>query len=312
MEENQCKWISSRGLLKSCDRRNRAPESSVRHIDPDLLDGVQDYDVVHICSWLTITNFINNFVPRLTKKIIIVSNDSDMDAPIFEKPVGVGDEIAKDAILAFINSDQCVHWFTQNCTLHHPKVSAIPIGMDYHTFKRYMHPGLQEQQLDAIPQKRFEQRLLKCYGNFHFKMQGKYYSADRIACLRDVPKELTYIEAQPMPRTNTWARQTLFAFVLSPPGGGMDCHRTWEALLLGCIPIVKRFNVPCDTIYDDLPVLVVDNWSDITLDLLQKTRLAFQKKRDAGEFKMEKLTLNYWVKHIQSYKRLSVRQVVSQ
>jgi hypothetical protein len=30
-----------------------------------------------------------------------------------------------------------------------------------------------------------------------------------------------------------------YAFVASPYGGGPDCHRTWEALILGCIPIVK-------------------------------------------------------------------------
>ena len=30
-----------------------------------------------------------------------------------------------------------------------------------------------------------------------------------------------------------------FAFVASPSGNGLDCHRTWEALLLRSIPIVK-------------------------------------------------------------------------
>jgi hypothetical protein len=305
MEETECKWVSSRGLLKSCDRRNRAPESSSRHMDTDLLAGLQDYDVVHICSWLTITLFVKNLVPQLTKKIIVVSNDSDMDAPIFEKPVGVGDEIAKAEILAFINSDLCVHWFTQNCTLVHPKVSAIPIGLDYHTFRAYNPCTVQERQLDVISQKSkpFEERMMKCYSNFHFGMHGKYYSAERVACVNEVPRALTYYEPQRIMRSITWERQTLFAFVLAPAGGGMDCHRTWEALLLGCIPIVKRFQVPCDSIYDDLPVLLVDDWRDITEELLQKTLVEFRRKRDAGDFKMERLTLKYWVDHIRSYKK---------
>ena len=29
-----------------------------------------------------------------------------------------------------------------------------------------------------------------------------------------------------------------YTFILSPAGIGLDCHRTWEALCLGCIPIV--------------------------------------------------------------------------
>ena len=27
-------------------------------------------------------------------------------------------------------------------------------------------------------------------------------------------------------------------FVLSPPGRGLDCHRTWEAIYLGAVPVV--------------------------------------------------------------------------
>jgi hypothetical protein len=49
-------------------------------------------------------------------------------------------------------------------------------------------------------------------------------------------------------------------FVLSPPGNGPDCHRTWEAIYLGAIPIVKRNFWPFESI--DLPVLIVDHWED--------------------------------------------------
>ena len=305
MEETQCKWISSRGLLKSCDRRNNHPQSSCRDIDPDILKNIEDYDVVHVCSWLTITNFVKNFVPSLNKKIIVVSNDSDMDAPIFEKPVGKGDDVAKEEILEFINSDKCVHWFTQNCTLKHPKVSAIPIGMDYHTFKRYMSSVEQENILNTTlkKSKHFENRIMKCYGNFHFRMNKKYYTQERIDCISKVSKEVVYYETKPVNRNMTWERQSLFAFVLCPAGGGMDCHRTWEALLLGCIPIVRRFNVPCDDIYDELPVLVVDEWEDVTQELLIKTLEEFKKKRDEGLFNMKRLELKYWVDKIRSYKK---------
>lgn len=51
-------------------------------------------------------------------------------------------------------------------------------------------------------------------------------------------------------------------YVLSPPGNGFDCHRTWEAIYLGCIPIVKREFWPFCHL--KLPVLVLDDWSDIS------------------------------------------------
>jgi hypothetical protein len=50
-------------------------------------------------------------------------------------------------------------------------------------------------------------------------------------------------------------------FVLSPPGNGADCHRTWEAIYLGAIPIVHKSFWPF--IHLPLPVLIVDNWFDV-------------------------------------------------
>jgi hypothetical protein len=56
-------------------------------------------------------------------------------------------------------------------------------------------------------------------------------------------------------------------FVVSPHGNGLDCHRTWEALYLGVIPIVKTSSL--DQLYEDLPVLIVDDWSDVTREFLE-------------------------------------------
>ena len=51
------------------------------------------------------------------------------------------------------------------------------------------------------------------------------------------------------------------AFVLSPPGNGADCHRTWEAIYLGAIPIVLKKYWPFSHL--NLPVLAVEEWSDV-------------------------------------------------
>ncbi len=50
-------------------------------------------------------------------------------------------------------------------------------------------------------------------------------------------------------------------FVLSPPGNGPDCHRTWEALYLGSTPIVKSAYWPFKKM--DLPVVSIDSWSEL-------------------------------------------------
>jgi hypothetical protein len=55
-------------------------------------------------------------------------------------------------------------------------------------------------------------------------------------------------------------RKTLF--VPSPAGNGLDCHRTWEALYLGCVPVVLEADFCGDSTW---PVLVVKNWRDLAL-----------------------------------------------
>lgn len=51
-------------------------------------------------------------------------------------------------------------------------------------------------------------------------------------------------------------------FVLSPPGNGPDCHRTWEAIYLGAVPIVHASAWPFKAF--DLPVIVLDDWESLS------------------------------------------------
>ena len=45
-------------------------------------------------------------------------------------------------------------------------------------------------------------------------------------------------------------------------------------------------------LFDDLPVLIVDTWGDISENLLRSTIEDFKDKK----FNVEKLNLSYWVK----------------
>lgn len=63
-------------------------------------------------------------------------------------------------------------------------------------------------------------------------------------------------------------RRTLF--VPSPAGNGLDCHRTWEALYLGAVPVILEKDFCGDQSW---PVLVVPTWNDLIekdLDELQQ------------------------------------------
>ena len=73
-------------------------------------------------------------------------------------------------------------------------------------------------------------------------------------------------------------------FVLSPPGNGIDCHRTWESLYVGCIPIVIK-----NYIYDNfknLPLLQVNDYSEVTSELLSSFNI--------NDYSSEKLNMSFW------------------
>ena len=49
-------------------------------------------------------------------------------------------------------------------------------------------------------------------------------------------------------------------YVISPPGAGADCYRTWEAIYLGAIPVVLEEFWPFKHL--DLPVMVVKSYAE--------------------------------------------------
>jgi len=58
--------------------------------------------------------------------------------------------------------------------------------------------------------------------------------------------------------------------VVAPRGNGWDTHRLWEALYLGCVPIVE--SGPLDALYNQLgggAVLIVKDWAKVTEASLQ-------------------------------------------
>ena len=83
--------------------------------------------------------------------------------------------------------------------------------------------------------------------------------------------------------------------LLAPPGRGVDTHRLWEALYLGCVPVVARSSL--DSIYADLPVLIVKDWKDVTATFLEDKWPEFVER--LANFHPS-LHRNHWWAHIEA------------
>ena len=81
-------------------------------------------------------------------------------------------------------------------------------------------------------------------------------------------------------------------FVLSPRGNGSDCHRTWETLYLGAIPVVVDNGKENINLYDDLPIVKLKNWEEWNINTLNKHLIEFLQQEK--NFNKEKIWFSYW------------------
>jgi len=217
---------------------------------------------------------------------VLVTGDSDL-------PVNLA-LLQELQVTQILQSSLLLKWYAQNLDAEHPTISHLPIGLDYHTM--WHNPGFWGlSSISPIAQERslievfarspiFNLRYLNAYCNWHFELER----GDRKECYSKAEHAACFYEIRPVPRNATWMRQAECMFVLSPEGAGMDCHRTWEALCLGCIPIVKRNSL--QGLFQYLPVLIVDDWHEVTRDRLK----AYAEKIPTQKFDFSSLFLGSW------------------
>jgi hypothetical protein len=279
------KYLSSIGFMKSCD-----DNQIINYIDPfkinidwkKLLSTGNDKS----CIYVKMGNFKEfiNIIDRIPFNFILITGDGDETFP--------KDVLPYELFINIINNNKIIKWYSTNCDENiHPKLSVVPIGLNYHCSALWNNVPIVNQEylletirIQSLP---FYERINKCYSNFHFSFHNNFGNPRKDA-IDQISSSLIYYEPNKISTEDTWVNQSKYTFVISPHGNGLDCHRTWEALILGCIVIVKKSVL--DPLYDDLPVLIVNEWSDITEDLLQKTLHLFKTRT----FDYNKLTLQYW------------------
>ena len=288
--ENECKYVSSRGLLKSTDIHMPNPCSSSSELDPTVYSKIQRGSTVYVCN-SAFRTFRDHVLPTISAPFVLVSGDSDIAMPY--------GAFTEEEFQAFVSDPRISHWFCQNLMISHPKMTPMPIGLDYHTISRVgeVHPWGAgklplDQEADLIKAMQeappLQERHIYCYSNFHHAVFSIGSRGDRKEVVEKVPKDIMFYDPVFTSRDIAWNHQSFFTYVLSPRGGGYDCHRTWEALCLGCIPIVKSSGL--DPLFQGLPVLIVKDWSELSRPVIQDALVQFA----LHDFSKEKLLLSYW------------------
>lgn len=239
-------------------------------------------------------SYINKLIPFLDnvkKPFILISAMEDTQLPL---------EIDIDFMNKITTNPFFKHWFSINKTIPDDLLfTSVPYGLDYWTLNTRPFFGediqtfdKQNMALESIINSsvHFSQRIPKIYGNFHFNFTDDRHGGWRRKLLDIIPKDIIFYEQNTLPRIESYKSMSNYSFVVSPFGHGFDCIRTFEALCLGCIVIMKKSFL--DIIYKDLPILLVDEWSDINDTILQKTLDNFKNK----QFDYDKLKMDYWIR----------------
>jgi hypothetical protein len=239
-------------------------------IPPDgkyFVDEILERDAIIFCK----TDFIDYLFSNLSKSInnyVIITHHSDY--PI-------------DNYRFSMKPDSVKKWFAINPIIKSDSLVCIPLGLKTHKGSYLEEKYMTKWFIENINKLKNNQKENKVYCNW---TNTNPYRMSIINKLEN--NKIDFVLESNLSFDTYAENMSMCKFVISPPGNGIDCHRTWESLYLGCIPIVIK-----NSIYDewtDLPILQVNDYSEVDNNLLN----SFAKK----QFNYEKLYFQYWKKII--------------
>lgn len=218
--------------------------------------------------------FIQHVLPFMTHPFTLVTTDGDNSVP---------SSIPSSQIL--LEHPLLVKWYGQNYdgTSTNSKLRPFPIGFDLHTMRqgsRGKFNGFDTMQA--------------MHETAHVRENKIIFDSMRLSSLRrSVRSRLkcaSLVQLPRLPSNQLWKKYIEFTFGISPHGVGIDCHRTWEMLYFGMIPIVKTSSL--DPLYKDLPVLILQEWDDLCNLDLEKVYEEMKRKMPVSE---DNFTLEKWL-----------------
>ncbi len=225
-------------------------------------------------------SFFSYIYPRIQSPFVLITGNSDYTVP--------------GPFSSFLEDSKLLGWYGMNTMgCKHPKMHPLPIGF---ANRCWDHGDLNvirwsDQRHHMMP------KVITLYMNFLIETHA-YERAPLYEKFKDQPYCVARSRLSPAQYLQDLAASK---FVLSPRGNGLDCHRTWEALVMGAIPVVITSDL--DPLFADLPVLIIKSWDEITEEFLEAKWEEMREK----EYRFEKLFADYWFEQFKSSSSLSIR-----
>lgn len=175
--------------------------------------------------------------------------------------------------------DNVVRICAVNAISYGGKVVASPYGIQRKMTPWDNRKEILKQQVDKSPHKLLHVSLKE---DSHSERKG----------LRNlfVDKHWALVDTSRVDYSTFLQRMKECKFVLCPRGNAIDCHRNWETLYMRRVPVMKGHPY-LEHLFKDYPVLFVDDYSQVTEELLVENNQLFL---DAQTMNISKLDLNYF------------------
>ncbi len=286
----------NKGIAMLCDHYELNAQ-----LRPESFANIKAGDLVWIRGG-SIEQFFSEIFPKIEVPFALVTGDSVRSLPREAKVPDLEN---------IFNGQKLLHWFAQNCDAGNylqSKITAIPLGIDFHSqyekdswrYNETLTPQDQEQRLLQLKKAANFERQCLAYADFQFNnttrnliKRDPSIKKDRKAIFKQLKKNpAVFFQKKRLLRESLWEAMSRFEFVISPHGTGLDCHRTWEALVLGSYVIVEPSVL--DPLYSGLPVKIVQDYSEISPTNLALWRAEFKQNYHYQQYFM-RLTNQHWV-----------------
>jgi len=177
--------------------------------------------------------------------------------------------------------------FSVNAFEYNEKLVPIPIGLEN---RRLHHNGILSRYINLsnnIPTNPAVFHSFSLHTNP--KERGHY-----LECLNNYELAEGYDRLDQQTYLETISK---YMFCFSPPGNGIDCHRTWEAITMNVVPICVKSPLIDFFVSLELPIWAIEDFSEITKfkspELLKEKYLQVIKKSNK-----ERALFDFWKKKI--------------
>jgi len=264
-----------------------------------LISNNSKYIKLELTEDILYENSLCTTLKQLSNKIILFSN-IDIDFPPPKKPyeydkffhkynmpenyesISYYDKIDKHVIDIIEKNNLFI--VTYSVSINHPNIIFVPLGI----YSQFNHFHLKTKNKDIL-----------CYLNMGVPCD-RWFGNPRKNIIDSLKDKSFVTKRNGLSIDEFYNDISRSKFMICPRGCGIDTYRLWDCIILGCIPIVERYESHIQ--WDDLPILFLNDISEydgFTEEFLNEKYDDFLQMN----FNYDKCSIEYWRNKINNIKK---------